>query len=244
MENFFILVISALFVGGFAWLIVKGRQAQKQQQFDRKVQARKLGWSYLGTREGRVDYRFAGINNGIEWSMWHDSDRGDKSPTPKAYWQSSNVRTPHLSLVIIGRTRYQMESAAVSRVLMDVVSGIAQAVSGDVSASGRADKAEFYESATPLEEGGTIFRERYVVAIAPDMPQGWVDTELQALLLTWPRSKSGADYRCNERVEVNLSQDGLKIVAQYMPEDFVFWKHLAQLGQALAKRLATSAAHQ
>lgn len=241
MDNFFVGVVLALSIGGFAWLIVRGRQVQKQQSFERKVQARKLGWGYQGTREGRVDYRFTGSTAGIEWSMWYDSDRADDSPTPKAYWQSSNVRTPRLSLVIIGRKRYQMESGAVGRILMDVVTGVAQAVSG--TGSGRADKAEFYESATTLDEGRANFRDRYVVAIAPDMPRGWLDQELQALLLTWPRSKRGATYRSDEKVEINLGQDGLKIVAQQMPEDFVFWNHLAQLGQALAQRLGSLAQH-
>ena len=233
-----VLVTFLLSIGGVTWLIAKGRQLQKQQDFERKVQARKLGWTYDGTRDGtrdgRIDYRFAGSAHGIEWSMWSDSDRGDNSPTPKAYWQSSNVRTPRLSLVIIGRKRYQMESGAVGRILMDVVTGVAQAVSGG---NGRADKSEFYESATTLEDGRAAFRERFAVAVAPDMPRGWLDEELQALMLNWPKPRRGAPYRSDEKVEVTLGPDGLQIVAQHMPEDFSFWNHLAHLGEALAQRL-------
>jgi len=31
------------------------------------------------------------------------SDRGDKSPNPRAYWSSTNLRTRELALVILGR---------------------------------------------------------------------------------------------------------------------------------------------
>lgn len=166
--------------------------------------------------------------------MWYDSDRGDKSPTPTAHWQSANVRSAQLSLVIIGRKRYQMESGIVGRLLIDVVSGVAQAIGGTQV---RADKAAFYESALTLDEGRAAFRERYAVAVSPEMPGGWLDEELQKALLDWPKPKRGAAYRGDEKIEVTLGPDGLQIVAQHMPEDIAFWKHLARLGEALAQRL-------
>ncbi|MGH6609929.1 MAG: hypothetical protein ACRECQ_06715, partial [Burkholderiaceae bacterium] len=186
--------------------------------------------------DGRIDYRFAGAGDGVEWTMWYDSDRGDKSPDPKAYWKSANVRTPRLSLVIIGSKRYQMESGAVGRLLMDVVTGVAQAVSREAGDAIRADKSEFYESAVTLEGGRATFRERFTVALSPDMPRHWFDDELQQLLLKWPEAK--LDYRSEEKVEVTLRPDGLQIVAEQMPEAFAFWNHLAQLGEALARRLS------
>lgn len=234
MTAFVALIFGAAVVGGIAWLIAKVRRTQAEQDFERKVQARKLEWSYAGTRDGRIDYRFSAADHGIEWSMWYDSDRGDKSPTPKAYWQSTNVRTPRLSLVIIGRKRYQMESGAAGRILMDVVTGVAQAMTGS---SSRADKSEFYESAITLDEGRPAFREKYAVAVSPDMPRSLLDEELQALLMNWPAPRRGAAYRADERLEVSLRSDGLTIVAQQMPEDFAFWNHLARLGDALAQRL-------
>ena len=237
MTAFFVPVIFVVAIGGVVWLIVHGRKLQKQHDFERKVQARKLGWTYDGTRDGRVDYRFGAAEHGIEWSMWYESDRGDDSPTPKAYWQSANVRAPRLSLVIIGRKRYQMESGAVGRILMDVITGVAQAVSPENLGDSRADKAEFYESATTLDEGRAAFRERYAVAVAPDMPRNWLDEGLQALLLNWPKPKRGAAYRSDEQVEVTLGQNGLQIVARQMPEEFAFWNHLARLGTTLAQRL-------
>ncbi len=206
------------------------------------MKARKAGWTYLGMRDGRIDYRFSGATRGIEWSMWYDSDRGDKSPTPKGYWQSTNVRSAFLSLVIIGRKRYLMESGTVGRLLMDVVGGLAQAVAGETKDSVRVDKSEFYESALVLEEGRPAFRERFAVAVSPDMPRGWVDEELQALLLEWPKTSGGVTYRSDEKVEITLRPDGLRIVAQQMPQEFVFWNHLARLGEALAERLGGLAA--
>ena len=167
--------------------------------------------------------------------MWYDSDRGDRSPTPKAYWQSANLRSAQLSLVIIGRKRYQMESGIVGRLLIDVVSGVAQAVGGGEAQAG---KTAFYESARTLDEGRAAFRERYAIALNPEMPDGWLDDELQAALLDWPKIKHGASYRADEKIEVTLGPDGLQIVAQHMPEDFASWKHLARLGDALAQRLA------
>ena len=225
--------------GGVAWLVVRDGRLKKQRDFDRRVQARKLGWTYVGTREGRIDYRFAGSASNIEWSMWYDSDRGDRSPSPKAHWQSTNVRTAQLSLVILGRKRYQMESGVVGRMLIDVVTGVAQAISGGQV---HADKSQFYESATTLDEGRAAFRERYTVALSPEMPHDWLDEELQASMLNWPKPKHGAPYRSDENVEVTLGPNGLQIVAQQMPEDFAFWNHLARLGEALAQRLARSAA--
>lgn len=234
MQALIVLSVFAAVIGGIVWLVVKTRQLKKEQDFDRKVQARKLGWKYDGNRGGRIDYRFAGSERGIDWSMWYDSDRGDKSPTPMATWSTANIRTPELSLVIIGRKRFQIESGAVGRILMGVVSGVAQAMTGSPA---HADKAEFYETAMTLEEGRPAFRERYVVAAAPDMPRGWLDEELQKLLLDWPAPRRGGCYRGDERVEVTLRPDGLRIVAQQMPEDFAFWQHLARLGEALAHRL-------
>jgi hypothetical protein len=101
--------------------------------------------------------------------MWWDSDRGDESPSPKAHWQSANLRTPLLSLVIIGRKRHQMESGVVGRMLIDVVTGVTRALSGSEVC---VDKSQFYESATTLDEGRAGFRERYAVAISPEMPRG------------------------------------------------------------------------
>lgn len=239
MQGLLVLLILAAIVGGVIWLFVRLRQLQQEQDFERKVRARKLGWSYDGTRGGRIDYRFAGSSAGVEWSMWYDSDRGDDSPTPKAYWSSANIRTSELSLVIIGRKRFQIESGAVGRILMGVASGIAQAMSGS---AGRADKAEFYESAITLDNLRPAFSDRYAVAVAPDMPRGWLDDELQRLLLDWPATRSGGRYQGDERVEVTLRHDGLQIVAQQMPEDFAFWQHLARLGEALAQKLGRHAA--
>jgi hypothetical protein len=234
MQALIVLSILAAVIGGIVCLVLKGRQVQKEQNFERKVQARKLGWKYDGTRGGRIDYRFAGSAHGVDWSMWYDSDRGDDSPTPKAYWSTANIRTPELSLVIIGRKRFQIESGAVGRILMGVASGVAQAMTGTAA---RADKAEFYETATMLEEGRPAFRERYAIAIAPDMPRGWLDEELQGVLLKWPAPRRGGSYRGDERLEVTLRADGLQVVAQQMPEDFSFWQHLARLGEMLAHRL-------
>jgi hypothetical protein len=121
---------------------------------------------------------------------------------------------------------------------MGVASGIAQAMSGS---AGRADKAEFYESAVTLDNVRPAFGERYAVAVAPEMPRGWLDEELQRLLLDWPTTQRGSHYRGDERVEVTLRQDGLQIVAQQMPEEFAFWQHLARVGEALAQRLGRHA---
>ncbi|MEP6609255.1 MAG: hypothetical protein ABJA83_11320 [Burkholderiaceae bacterium] len=234
MQAFVVLASFAVIVGSSSWLIVASRRHQKEQDFERKVQARKLGWVYDGIRERKIDYRFAGTADGIEWSMEYDSDRGEKSPTPKAYWQSANVRAPQLSLVIIGRKRYLIESGTVGRVVIGVVTGITQAMGGG---EGQADKTQFYEAASTLAEGSVTFRERYAVAVATDMPRGWLDEELQSLLLNWPKSRRGASYRCDEKIEVTLGPGGLRIIAQQMPEDFAFWNHLARLGHALARQL-------
>jgi hypothetical protein len=164
------------------WL---SRLANRKEQ-DRTRCRRKLGWKYDDTRGGRIDYRFAGSERGVDWSMWYDSDRGDKSPTPKATWSTANIRTPELSLVIIGRKRFQIESGAVGRILMGVVSGVAQAMTGSLA---HADKAEFYESAMTLEEGGSFAalrgrgRARHAARLAGRVAE---------LLLDWPEHGAAA----------------------------------------------------
>jgi len=231
------IVLFSTISGTLVWLVSMARRKEREKHFERKVQARKLGWSYDDQRAGRVDYRFSGAADGVAWQMWYDSDRGDRSPTPRAYWLSGNLRTPRLSLVIIGRRRYGLESGVVGRVLMGVVGGIAEAMTGRAAGS---DKTSFYDSAIELPEGRPSFREHFAVVAAPDMPRGWVDDELQALLTTWtttPRS-----FRSEDAVEINLGGDGLQVVVQRMPEEFTSWQHLARLGQHLAVQLIRAGA--
>jgi hypothetical protein len=230
-----VLVVLGAVAGGLAWLVAKEREHERQRDFDRAVHARKLGWTYVGQRIGRVDFRFAGDASGIAWQMWYDSDRGDESPTPRAYWQCANLKTSALALVIIGRRRFELESGLIGQLLMEVTSGVARAISG---AEARSDKSDFYQSAMFLMEGLPGFGERFAVAIAPEMPRGWIDAELQSLLMQWPAVAVEHGFKGEETVEINLNADGLKIVVQRMPQEFACWEHLAQLGVHLAQRLA------
>ncbi|MGB2817101.1 MAG: hypothetical protein WBC37_07750 [Burkholderiaceae bacterium] len=227
--------VFAAVAGGIAWLVIRNRQLEKQADFDRSVRARKLGWSYDGTRDGRIEYRFAGEEGGVAWTMWYDSDRGDDTPTPKAHWSTDNLRTPRLSLVILGRRRHAMESGMVGRLLMGVVSGIAAAASGRESAP---DKVEFYESAVVLEHASAAFTQQFAVAVAPDMPRGWLDEDLQRQLTRWPEGRGSKPFKPEDAVEVNLGPRGLSIIVQHMPDGMAHWQHLAELGQHLAVQLA------
>lgn len=227
--------VFATVAGGVAWLVVRGRQLERQADFDRSVRARKLGWRYDGTRDGKIDYRFAGEQGGVAWTMWYDSDRGDDSPTPKACWTTENLRTARLSLVILGRRRYGLESGMFGRLLMGVVSGIAAAASGR---EGVSDKVEFYEAAVLLDEARPAFNERYAVAISPDMPRGWLDEDLQRRLTLWPDGRGSSAFKPEDAAEINLGPRGLSITVQKMPQGMPHWQHLAELGQQLAARLA------
>lgn len=229
----FILFASAV-IAGVVWLVGQLREAGRRQDLARKVEARKRGWTYDGQRAGRIDYRFAGSNGGIDWQMWYDSDRGDDSPTPKAVWTTANLRTAELSLVIIGRKRFELESGVVGQLLMGAVSGIARAVTGTAV---RPDKAEFYESAIELEASSVPFRQGYSVAVAPEMPRNWLDDDLQRLLVSWPTAGGQRPFDAANRTEVTLRQDGLSVVVQHMPEDLACWNHLARIGIHLSQRL-------
>lgn len=239
MIGFLAFAIGAGVLGTGVWLALRARRLEHDRNFERKVHARKSGWTYDGQRSGRIDYRFAGAVAGVDWQMWLDSDRGDDSPTPRAYWTSANLRTPGLALVIIGRKRFHLESGTVGRLLMGVVSGVAQAMTGH---EGQVDKAEFYESAVELRSGRPAFDDRFTVAVAPDMPRAWVDDELQALLMEWPASAPARMLRAEDSVEVTLRADGLRIMVQKMPQDIAHWRHLARLGEHLARRLAQTQA--
>jgi hypothetical protein len=230
------LIVFGAVAAGVVWLVLRGRRFERERHFDRRVHARKLGWTYDGERAGRIDYRFSSVADGLTWQMWYDSDRGDESPTPRAHWLCTDLRTSTLSLVIIGRRRFGLESGVVGQVLFGVVGGIAEAMSGRET---NIDKSSFYDSAIDLPVGGTAFRERFAVAIAPDMPRGWVDEELQSLLTHWP-STAGRAFRGEDSIEVTLGADGLRVVAQRMPEDFATWHHLARLGEHVARRLIGS----
>lgn len=229
----FILFASAM-IAGVVWLVGQLREAGRRQDLARKVEARKRGWTYDGQRAGRIDYRFEGRNGGVDWQMWYDSDRGDDSPTPKAVWTTANLRTAGLSLVIIGRKRFELESGVVGQLLMGAVSGIARAVTGGAA---RPDKAEFYESAIELEATSPAFRQGYSVAVTPEMPRTWFDDELQRLLVSWPTAGGRRPFDAANRTEITLRQDGLSIVVQHMPEDLACWNHLARIGIHLSQRL-------
>ena len=235
MTGFLAFAFGAGVLGAVTRLILRGRRLERDRDFERKVNARKSGWTYDGQRSGRIDYRFTGCAVGIDWQMWHDSDLGDDSPSPRAYWTSSNLRTPGLALVIIGRKRFQLESGTVGRLLMGVVTGVAHAVTGH---EGQIDKAEFYESAIEIKVGRPAFDERLTVAVAPDMPRAWVDDELQALLLEWPATGTSRMFKSEDSVEITLRADGLRIIVQKMPQDIAHWRHLARLGEHLARRLS------
>jgi hypothetical protein len=229
--------VLAAFGSGVAWLVVKGRQAERRADFDRAVRARKAGWRYDGRREGPIDYRFAGGGDGIDWTMWRDSDRGDDSPTPTAHWLSANVRTPQLALVILGRRRFTLETGAFGRLLMGLASGVAGAATGQ---PGAPDKPVFYDSAVLLEHGRPSFVQRFAVAVGPGMPRDWLDEAGQQLIQSWPGG--GAGFRPDDALEVNLGPRGLAIAVRRMPESMVHWEHLAALGQYLARRLAAASA--
>jgi hypothetical protein len=231
------VALIAAIAGGAFVLVRKYARAQQEADFDRKVRARKLGWRYDGTRDGRIDYRFAGGDAAIAWTMWHDSDRGAESPTPRAVWTSENLRTQRLSLVILGRRRYALESGVFGRLLIGVVSGIAAAATGQ---EGGPDKAEFYESAVVLDGLGPAFAERYAVAVRPEMPRGWFDEDLQQRLARWPGDDGG--FKADDAIEVTLGPRGLSINVQKMPETMACWQHLAELGERLAARLAATRA--
>ena len=236
MPTLLALALLAGVGGGLFWLVAKGRELERRRDFGRKVLARKQGWSYSGNRSARIDYQFTGSANGVDWQMWYDSDRGDKSPTPRAHWKSANLRTRNLALLILGRRRFQLESGAFGRLLAGVAAGVVHAVSGHEP---RSDKAEFYESAVEVEAGGPAFRERFAVAIASDMPKAWLDAELQQLLLAWPAT-DGTRFRAEDSVEITLQADGLQIAVDRMPQDTACWVHLANLGEHLARRLVAA----
>ena len=229
-----IVVVIGLLAGGFAWAVVKGAGLQRRRDGERRALARSQGWTYTGERTGKVDYRFDGAAGGIEWTMWYDPDRGDRSPTPRAHWHCDNLQTAELSLVVIGRRRYQLESGTAGRVLMGVVAGVVDIMAGT---SGKADKAAFYDNAVEATGLGPAFRERYAVVVAPGMPRDCVDAPLQALLMRWP-GDGAARFRSQDAVEITLGKRGLHITVQRMPPHTAHWRPLARAREHVAQRLA------
>lgn len=238
MMGFVVIAIVVALAAGFTWAVMKGREIQRRRDGERRALARSMGWAYDGERDGDVDFRFDGDAGGIAWRMWYDPDRGDKSPTPRAYWHSDNLRTQRLSLVMLSRRRFELESGAVGRVLWGAVAGVAGMMTGT---TGKVDKSEFYDSAIEVDGLLPSFRERFAVAVAPDMPRDWVDSPLQSLLLRWPGDGSGR-FSSQDAVEITLSERGLRITVQRMPPEAACWRHLAKLGEHIAQRLAGAGA--
>jgi hypothetical protein len=239
MSALLVAVVMLAAGAGLVWLLLRGREYERQRDFERKVHARRQGWQYDGARDGRIEYRFSGTANGVAWQMEYDSDRGAESPTPRATWHSDNLRTPQLSVVILGRSRYALESGVAGRLMLGVLSGVAQAVAGR-DANPISDKSVFYDSATLLEPARRAPAAPFAVAVAPEIPRDWLDDELLRLLAAWPDAGS-ARFKPPNCVEATLGPGGLRITVQHMPQDMPCWLHLAQLGEQLAHRLAARA---
>jgi hypothetical protein len=45
-------------------------------------------------------------------------------------------------------------------------------------------------------------------------------------------------FKGEDSVEITLRADGVRIIVQKMPQDIAHWRHLARLGEHLARQLS------
>jgi hypothetical protein len=235
MNGVAIMVGLAALAAGCVWLYPREGGRRSRQDAERYVLARARGWHYQREGSGDIGYRFSGETDGVAWEMWLDRDRskGAGSRRPRMIWRTGNLRTAELSLLIIDRRRYDLESGAFGRLAMSAMGEIAGALKGRQV---RPQRESFYERAMERDGGNAAFRERFAVLQTFSLPGDWLDEALQTRLQRWPghgarRSRADASF------EASLGPDGLQIEIRGTPTDTA-WQSLGELGLALSQRLA------
>jgi len=112
--------------GLLVWSPTPRRTNSSARDLERKVLARKEGWHYDGQRRAhRLPFTAVPM---VSTGRCGTTATARQVAESACLLSSTNLRTRELALVILGRRRYQMESGPAGRLIIGVVSGVAQAM--------------------------------------------------------------------------------------------------------------------
>jgi hypothetical protein len=261
------VLVAAAFAAGVFWLVRKNRQITEQRNLLFSVQARHAGWRFelnpawrsadvMTSAEGGVpprseeediEFSFEGAVSGWPWRMWHDSGRryrtGNESSMPTAAWNCDELRTPQRSLMILPRWKYRFESGRIVGAIEGAVNLFARAIAEQMGREASGDTRQaFFKRAVEIKGTLAGFDSAFVVLAAVELPGGWLDESLQALLLRWPVAGNPAGR--GPAIEAQLGPDGLHLSFQNPPsQSWPFWEQFGRLGSTLAERLGPRLPH-
>lgn len=250
----FIFAFVAL-AGLVIWGIRRGGQLMAQRNSLFAAEAERLGWRFEENPEfGRVRIRnplpgalpaepdqeffIDGKAQGMPWRMWYDT--GSRYSTPSegvkpaetaiSYWLSEAKRAPELSVLIIPRWQYKIESSRAFGALASVAKVFARPDAGP----DRDSRQAFYPHAAEVHTSNARLHDTYAILSTRSVPQTWLDNTTEELLLSIPKSRM-LTKTC---LIASFGVHGLRLEFNCPDVDsWAFWRQFGQLGETLAKRL-------
>ena len=249
----FILAFVAL-AGLVVWGIRRGGQIMEQRNSQFATEAERLGWRMEENPEfGRIRVRtslpgplppepdqeffISGSAQGMPWRMWYDtgnrySTTGSvaRAETAIGYWLCEARRAPQLSVLIIPRWQYKIESSHTFGALASVAKAFVRPDAG----AERDSRQGFYPHAVEVHTSNARLHATYAILSTPDVPQTWLDSTVEELLLSVPKSRI-LTQTC---LIASFGAHGLSMEFNCPDVDsWIFWRQFGHLGETLAKRL-------
>ena len=256
MNPLLFALIFAAFIAFAVWLIRKNSQIIAERNQGLESEARQHGWNFSRNpsyrqvdlsaddiripraRADDVEFFIEGRVQDIPWRMWYDTGRRFHTTTDSsdsnasAVWACDGVRSRELSVLILPRWQYRIESSHA----FGAVAEVAKAVFvGDTDE--RDSRQRFFTRAIELSGTDPGLHDAYAVLVGREAPHDWLDQEIQSLLLHMPKPVTPA----KTSLVASLGSGGLRIDFQRPNvESWPFWDQFGRLGQALAQRLVRS----
>ena len=249
----FILGFLAL-AGLVVWGIRRGGQIMDQRNSQFATAAERLGWQFEENPEfGRVrvrtslpqplrpepdqEFYISGSAQGMPWRMWYDTGArysttpGEVRPDSAiGYWLCEAKRAPELSVLIIPRWQYKIESSRTFGALAKVAKAFLRP---DATAE-RDSRQAFYPHAVEVHTSNARLHDTYAILSTPDVPQTWLDSTVEELLLSVPKSRI-LTQTC---LIASFGAHGLRLEFNCPDVDsWTFWRQFGHLGETLAKHL-------
>jgi len=250
-------LLFAAFIAFVIWLIRKNSQIVAERNQRLESGARQHGWHFSSNpgyrqvdvsvddlriqRTGPEDVEFTieGRIQDVPWRMWYDTGRRFKTSTDSsgsdavAVWACDGVRARELSVLILPRWEYRVESSHAFGAIATLAKAAFTLGDGDE----RDSHQRFFTHAVELTGTNPGLHNAYAVLVGRDAPHDWLDQEIQSLLLTMPKPLTGT----NTSLVASLGSHGLRIDYQRPnAQSWPFWEQFGRLGQALAQRLVRS----
>ena len=257
MNPFLFALLFAAFIAFAVWLIRKNSQIVAERNQRLESEARQHGWHFSRnpgyrqvdvsvddvrirrTSPDDVEFTIEGRIQDVPWRMWYDTGRRFDTSTSSsgsdasAVWACDGVRSRELSVLILPRWQYRIESSHA----FGAVAAVAKAAFTLGDADERDSRQRFFTRALELTGTDPGLHNAYAVLVGRDVPHDWLDQEIQSLLLHMPKPLT----LTNTSLVASLGAAGLRIDFQRPNvESWPFWEQFGRLGQALAQRLVRS----